>query len=154
MRYYIQEKDLLNASKAYQTIYDTYNKAQSDQELTNRIDATGVERKSAFQNFVLYLLISPYTNEKVDLLNIVEAMYPRELEQEGIISKLVRKLLTFELMPLNEQEIESQLQQYEPFQERTKNAKTHMRELIKQLIQHNVRVIEKYYARIRLSRLA
>jgi 26S proteasome regulatory subunit N5 len=29
-----------------------------------------------------------------------------------------------------------------------------MRELIKQLIQHNVRVIERYYGRIRLQRLA
>ena len=56
------------------------HKSQSDQELTQKIDPTGAERKSSFQNFVLYLLISPYTNEKVDLLNIVEAMYPRELE--------------------------------------------------------------------------
>lgn len=55
---------------------------------------------------MLYLLVSAYTNEKVDLLHIVEAMYPRELENEPLISKLVRKLLTFELMPLNEQEIE------------------------------------------------
>jgi 26S proteasome regulatory subunit N5 len=52
---------------------------------------------------VLYLLIAPYDNEKVDLLNIVEAMYPRELEQEDTISKYVRKLLTFELMPMNEE---------------------------------------------------
>jgi len=37
-------------------------------------------------------------------------------------------------MPLNEQEIETQLSQYEPFQEQTKNAKNHLRELIKQLI--------------------
>ena len=27
VRYYINEKDLLNASKAYQTIYDTFNKS-------------------------------------------------------------------------------------------------------------------------------
>jgi len=29
-----------------------------------------------------------------------------------------------------------------------------MREFLRQLIQHNVRVIEKYYSRIRLERLA
>jgi 26S proteasome regulatory subunit N5 len=29
-----------------------------------------------------------------------------------------------------------------------------MRDLIRQLIQHNLRVIEKYYSRIRLQRLA
>ena len=36
----------------------------------------------------------------------------------------------------------------------TRNNKQHMRDLIKQLIQHNLRVIEKYYSRIRLQRLA
>ena len=43
---------------------------------------------------------------------------------------------------------------YEPFAEATKNHKTHMTEFLRQLIQHNVRVIEKYYARIKLHRLA
>lgn len=55
---------------------------------------------------MLYLLVAPYDNEKVDLLNIVESLYPRELEQEDLISKYVRKLLTYELMPLNESEVE------------------------------------------------
>jgi hypothetical protein len=53
--------------------------------------------------------VSTYTQDKVDLLNLVEKVYPRELEQEPIISKLVRKMLTFELMPMDEQEIEAQL---------------------------------------------
>ena len=36
----------------------------------------------------------------------------------------------------------------------TKNAKTHMIELFRQMIQHNIRVIEKYYGRIHLERLS
>jgi hypothetical protein len=55
---------------------------------------------------VLYLLIAPYTNEKVDLMHIIEANYSRELDHEDLIAKFVRKLLTFELMPLDEREIE------------------------------------------------
>lgn len=43
---------------------------------------------------------------------------------------------------------------YTPFQESTKNYKTHMRQLLQQLVQHNIRVIEKYYSRIRLERLS
>lgn len=39
-------------------------------------------------------------------MNIVEAMYPRELEKEDHVGKFVRKLLTFELMPIREDEIE------------------------------------------------
>lgn len=63
-------------------------------------------------------------------------------------------MLTYELMPMDEAEIEAQMGQYEPFQDSTRNSKQHMRDLIRQLIQHNLRVIEKYYSRIRLNRLA
>lgn len=63
-------------------------------------------------------------------------------------------MLTYELMPLDEKEIETQMQQFEPFQQQTKNSKDHLRDLIRQLIQHNLRVIEKYYSRIRLQRLS
>ena len=80
----------------------------------------------------------------------MEKDYARELDNEPVIAKFVRKLLTFELMPMDEQEIEKSLIHYEPFQEMTRNNKQHMRDLIKQLIQHNLRVIEKYYSRIRL----
>ena len=100
VRYWVHEKETLEAAKCYQTIYDTINKVD-DQEKT-KLDADGEIRKNAFQNFVLYLLVSGYNPEKVDLLNVVEALYPRELEQNELLAKYVRKFLTFELMPLQE----------------------------------------------------
>jgi len=42
------------------------------------------------------------------------------------------------------------MKNYEPFKDETENNKSHMRDLIRQLIQHNLRVIEKYYSRINL----
>jgi len=39
-------------------------------------------------------------------------MYSRELEQEDIISKYVRKLLTFELMLMNEEQDERSLHNF------------------------------------------
>ena len=95
-----------------------------------------------------------YNQEKVDLLNVVEAMYPRELEQNELLSKYVRKFLTFELMPLQEDQINEQMSAFEPFQERTMHSKNHLIELVRQLVQHNLRVIEKYYARISLPRMS
>jgi 26S proteasome regulatory subunit N5 len=109
VKYYIHEKDLIAAAKAHQTIYDSLNKATSDDDLIKALDPNGSDRKSAFQNFVLYLLISTYTTEKVELLNKVEQNYARELDNEATISKLVRKLLTYELMPLDEKDIEKEL---------------------------------------------
>ena len=58
---------------------------------------------------------APYDNEKVDLLNIIVDKYARELEKNDMLSRYVHKLLTFELMPLNEKEIETQMSNYSPF---------------------------------------
>ena len=81
-------------------------------------------------------------------------MYPRELEAEPLLTKYVRKFLTFELMPLQEDDITQQMGAFEPFQERTLHNKNHLIELIRQLVQHNLRVIEKYYSRISLERMS
>lgn len=67
---------ILDVAKAYQTIYDTYNK--SDAALN--LDTTGELKSVAFQNFIIYLMVAPYTNEKVDLLNIADSLYTRELD--------------------------------------------------------------------------
>merc|ERR1719188_142474 len=101
VKYHIHEKETLETSKCYQIIYDTVNKCE-DEEQKTKLDASGEVRKNAFTNFVLYLLVTGYNQEKVDLLNVVEAMYPRELEQHELLAKYVRKFLTFELMPLQE----------------------------------------------------
>lgn len=71
--YFIHEKQHLDVAKSYQTIYDTYNKAELD--LQKDIDPEGVNKTVAFQNFCFYLMLSPYSNEKVDLLNIVDSLY-------------------------------------------------------------------------------
>lgn len=109
VRFYIQEKEMLEAAKAYQIIYDSLKKAESDDKLIMNLDDSGKDRKSSFQNFALYLLVASYNQEKVDLLNKIEKDYARELDQEPTIAKFVRKVLTFELMPMDEKEIESQL---------------------------------------------
>jgi len=42
-------------------------------------------------------------------------MYPRELESEELLARYVRKFLTFELMPLMEESIRTEMAQFEPF---------------------------------------
>jgi len=152
IEYYIHEKMILEAAKAYQTIFDAINKAEGD--LATELNTDGTLKDRAFQNFVIYMLLSPYDNEKVDMLNIIEARYARNLEDNDLLQRFVKKLLTFELMPLNEQEIEHQMSVYEPFQTKVENHAGHFREFIKQLIQHNLRVIAKYYSKIKISTLS
>jgi len=64
VRYFVHEKEAMETCRSYQTIYDTINKA--DDETKTKIDANGETRKNSFQNFVLYLLLSPYTQDKID----------------------------------------------------------------------------------------
>lgn len=99
VQYYVHEKELLEAAKAYQLIYDTINKATPEEAAVLEAKYPN-DRVEAFQNFVLYLLISSYDQVKVDLLKVVESTYPRELEKQENekISSWVKKMLNFELM--------------------------------------------------------
>ena len=119
-------------------IYDTF--AANPEEL----DPAGNERAVAFKNFLIYLLLSIYSNEKVDLLNIVAAKYTRELDDHTneVLAKYLRRFLTSELLPFNAGEVESSVAIYGPFKaDETEHAATHMQEFLRQLIQHNIRTI-------------
>ncbi len=142
--YYVHEKVHMEASKAFQTIFDTYNGAHTDLQL----DQSGVLKKQTFSNFVHYLLLCPHSNEKVDLLHIVEKKYPRELDADALLLRYVSKFLLFELIPLDEAKLQQELLAYEPYANATEHHALHITEFTKQLIQHNIRVIEKYYTRV------
>lgn len=88
-------------------------------------------------------------------MSSVEKKYPRQLETEELLTRYVKKFLTYELVPLQEDEVNAQMKDYEPFVEaKTLHAKNHLIEFVRQLVQHNIRVIEKYYNRISLSRMS
>ena len=131
VQYYIHEKQTLDTAKSYQIIYDTYALAPED------LDPTGNERAAAFKNFLSYLLLTSYSNEKVDLLNIVNAKYARELDSQTneVLARYLRRFLAAELLPFNAGEIETSIKGYEPFLEtETENAAIHLQEFLRQLI--------------------
>lgn len=123
VQYYVHERQTLETAKAYQIIYDTYAAAPEE------LDPTGNDRAHSFKNFVCYLLLSSYSNEKVDLLNIVNTNYARELDSplNEILSRYLRRFLTAELLPFNSLEIENSIKGYEPFlASDTEHADTHL----------------------------
>jgi len=152
IEYYNHEKDNLEVAKCYQTLYDTM--VATEEAKVEGVEITEQQKRSSFENFVLYLMITSYSNEQVDLLNIVNTKYSRELEGIPTLEKFVHKFLVSELMPLNEEKVQEELGGYEPFQEAIEHNEDHLKLLFKQIIQHNLRVIEKYYARIQLDRLS
>jgi 26S proteasome regulatory subunit N5 len=152
IEFYNHEKDTLEVAKCYQIIYDTMVKAEENKECNLEFDPK--EKSRNFENFVIYLLFTPYSNEQHDLLNIVNTRYSRELEAIPMLEKFVHKFLLSELMPLDENDVKNDLGRFEPFQEHIEFSAEHMDALYKQIIQHNLRVIEKYYTQIRLDRLS
>jgi hypothetical protein len=134
----VHEKQTLEAAKDFQIIFDTI---QAHPELF--IDES--EKVVAFQNFILYLMLSPHSNEKVDLLNIVNAKYPRELDANADtqgLAKFLTRFLSTELLPFEAAQVEAQVSIFEPFIEgKTEHAQLHLQEFLRQLIQHNIRTI-------------
>lgn len=104
VNYYINEKEVMDVAKSYQTIFETYSKA--DDGLRAKLDPTGELKRRSFQNYIIYLLIAPYTEEKVTLLKGIESAYPREFEEEDLLAKYIKKFLTFEICPFSESEVE------------------------------------------------
>ena len=65
-------------------------------------------------------------------MNTTKANYARGLEISSDLAQYVNKLLTYELMPLNENQIIESMQKYEPFKEGvTENHQSHMREFVR-----------------------
>lgn len=108
-------------------------KAATEEEAVE-LGATEDAKKKTFDNFVIYLLICSHDNEKVELLKTVQKNYARELEGAGRLQHFVNKVLSTELLPLDEGEITQEMSSYEPFVQTTENSVLHAREFIRQLI--------------------
>jgi 26S proteasome regulatory subunit N5 len=130
VHYHVHEKMHLEIAKNYQIILDVYSSKEG-------LDTSQGEsnKKHAFENFCLYLLVSPYGDERQALLKTVTEKYARQLDQNEMISFYVKKFLGAELIPLNEPQVEAQMTPYTPFKDaETENAGLHLRELVKQII--------------------
>jgi len=145
--YYLHEKLHMDVAQAYKKIYDTL---RNNDELEAKLHL----RRSSFENYILYLSLAPYSSEKVNFLNITDKFYKKELEAIPILNELIRGLLTNEILPLYSEKLFQNVSVYEPFKEETKNCKLHFKALERGIIHHNLKVVEMYYTRIRIERLA
>lgn len=126
-RYYVHERMHMQAAQAFQGVFDTLS-GPAEAEL----DQGG--RNTALANFALYLMISPYSNEQVNLLNILSEKYNRDLQGQETVLRFVQKFLAHELMPLNEADVRAAIQDFEPFRAETENHSQHYKEFIRQII--------------------
>jgi len=149
LRYYdlmiilsLHENQFLNACKYYRQVYDTPSILEDE-----------AKWKDVLQNVVLFIVLSPYDNEQSDLLHrIYEG---KKLTETPLHYELAKCFVTNELMrwPKIEEIYGTALKQTSVFDPKDEAGRHRWSELHKRVIEHNIRVIAKYYTRITTKRL-
>ncbi|KAK4508923.1 uncharacterized protein ATC70_013546 [Mucor velutinosus] len=138
----LHEDQYLNVHKFYKQIYDSES-IQEDE----------AKWKEALQNAVLFVVLAPYDNEQSDLLNRIYRDV--KLAQIPQYQEIAKCFVTSELMRWSE--IESTygqlLNQSAAFSSATEDGQKRLKELHNRVVEHNIRVIAKYYTRVSTKRL-
>ena len=150
IKYYLQEDNSLELSKAYRIIFETMEKAEGLEAKFGE----GSQRR-AFENFMFFLLSSENSPEKTTILSTTTTLYKKELAGAPILDKYVKFWSGKEIMPIFEENIERDIGEYEPFNRNggLLNSESHYKGFLREIIQWNLQVIERYYNRIRISRI-
>ncbi|GJJ74681.1 26S proteasome regulatory subunit N5 [Entomortierella parvispora] len=140
--YSLHENEYLSVCKHYRQIYDT-----------PVVKADSAQAKRAIENAVLFVILTPFDNEQSDL---IQRVY---LEAEEVDIPIYRDLLkcfiTNELMrwPMIEQIYGPTIGKNPALAGDSEGSRKRLKELHNRVVEHNIRVIAKYYTRITTKRL-
>ncbi|KAI8338565.1 PCI domain-containing protein [Chlamydoabsidia padenii] len=142
IRHALHEEQYLNVHKHYKQIYESESIQQDE-----------TKWKNALERSILYVVLSPYDNEQSDLLHRI--YQDQKLADIPLYHELAKCFVSIELMrwPRIEETYGHTLQQTEVFNPSTDEGKKRWKVLHDRVIEHNIRVIAKYYTRITTKRL-
>ncbi|ORZ00496.1 PCI domain-domain-containing protein [Syncephalastrum racemosum] len=138
----LHEEQYMNVHKYYKQIYDCESIQQDESKW-----------KDALQHCVLFIVLATYDNEQSDLLHRI---YEDEhLAKIPLYQELVKSFVTTELMrwPTIEQIYGEALGQTDVFLKSSEEGQKRWKELHHRVIEHNIRVVAKYYTRVTTKRL-
>jgi len=145
----LQEKNYFNVCQHYKHSYDT-PRIQNDKE----------KMKQALKHVVLYLALSPYNNEQSDFLH--RLFLDKNLEQIPKYKDLLQRFKTQELIHWREfltnfeQDLKNGTKD-DPattvFSNPTTGKKT-WDDFKVRVVEHNMRIMAKYYTRVRTEKMA
>mmetsp|Transcript_52259 Transcript_52259/g.62960 ORF Transcript_52259/g.62960 Transcript_52259/m.62960 type:complete len:453 (-) Transcript_52259:160-1518(-) len=138
-QYHTHERDAFELAKDYHHIYSTPSVREDD-----------VKGREALQSTVLFLVLSPYSNEQQDMMNRVNN--DASLEKMEPCKATLKLFLTKEIIsyPTPQQPFLESLPAFT-----SGGISSHWRETMHtRIIQHNIRVAASYYRRIHGARLA
>ena len=138
----LHDNRYLDVCKYYREVYTT--KSVQENEL-KWVEILGF--------IIVFVALSPYGNEQRDLIHKIAL--DKHLEKVPLYKQLIKAFTTDELMrwPIIEQMYKVDLQKTFVFSQATPEGQQRWKDLHARIIEHNIRVISKYYNRITLKRL-
>jgi len=142
VKYHLNERNHLEIAKCYYQIYNTPS-----------IKADPVEWTKQLKLIVLYIVLAEHNNEQSDFIN--RLYVDTNLNKLPEYKNLITLFLTSEVMNWSrvESAYHAELGQLPPFSDKEEAVRL-WEDLALRIIEHNIRVIAKYYNRIRTPRLA
>ncbi|KAJ5624548.1 hypothetical protein N7510_000857 [Penicillium lagena] len=154
LRYYDQQITLANHDYKYLEVCKNYREVLDTEAVENNPE----QLRAALARIVYYIVLSPYDNEQSDLLHRIQQ--DSRLSQVPMEARLVKLFTVPELMrwPMVAEQFGPHLCGTDVFDAEAKqstenDAHRRWQDLRKRVIEHNVRVVAKYYTRIQMGRL-
>lgn len=147
--YFNYEGKFSECSKAYKTIWQTLKttKKMIPQTLDFNFSASF---NDVLSNYIGFLALQPYSIENhAELKGLSEK---EEIEKYSEFLNLINKLLSEEIISCNISDYNTSA--FELFRDSYENTSSHLEELKRMLVQHNVRIISKYYGELTLTRVS
>ena len=139
---YEQEANYFECYKAIRGVYEA-TKAQIKGNPNE-------EMLTIFSSMVLYNLISENTMERKDTFLEIERTFEKEFAIANEISNLFQLFIKEEIIKLSE--VEPIYSKYAIF--KGENAIAHSDNMKKQILEHNLQIVQMYYSRISMKRLS
>jgi 26S proteasome regulatory subunit N5 len=138
-----QDSKYLDTCKHYRAILDTSSIEKDEEKL-----------KKTLERIVYYVILAPYDNEQSDLLHRIQTD-PNILKLIPQQEALLKLFTIIELMPWSRvaKRFEKVLRATEVFGVDDPKGPARWEDLRRRVIEHNVRVVAKYYTRISMDRL-
>jgi len=125
---------------------------------TPSILADEAKKNDTLRSAVLYLILSPYDNEQSDLLHRMLA--DRSIERIPIYKKLLELFKNQEIISWTKliKDFGGEIRNSEPgitvFDEKSEFGQKRWENLKSRVVEHNIRIMAKYYTRVTLTRMA
>jgi len=145
----LHEQNYLDICKNYRAVYDT-----------KTVQEEAEKKLLAMKNVVLFVVLAKYDNEQSDLIHRVKD--EKILQDLPKYKQVLTKFTTSELINQDafcqqfEKELRDGVEGSKPTQvfNRDEAGETRWKDLLTRIVEHNIRIMAKYYTRITLTRMA